>query len=41
MTFNTTVGPANVAMNFFLTQVGAPETSDQWKFVDVQFREVC
>lgn len=41
MTFNTRNDQANTNMNFFLTMAGAPEVTDQWKFVDIQFREVC
>lgn len=41
MTFSTRVDSENANLNFFLTTVGAPESADQWKFVDIQFREVA
>lgn len=41
MTFSAYVPQENANLNFFLTQVGAPEDQDQWKLIDVQFREVA
>lgn len=41
MTFSAFVPQENANLNFFITEVGAPETSDQWKNIDITFREVA
>lgn len=41
MTFSAFVPQENANLNFFITEVGAPETSDQFKNVDITFREVA
>jgi len=41
MTFSARVDAENANLNFFITEVGVPETSDQWKNCDITFREVA
>ena len=40
MTFSARVDADNANYNFFITQVGVPETQDQWKNCDITFRQV-
>lgn len=39
-TFSAFVAAENANVNFFVTEVGTPETQDQWKNCDISFREV-
>jgi hypothetical protein len=41
LTFSARVDSENANLNFFITEVGVPETSDQWKNCDITFREVA
>lgn len=41
LTFSARVDAENANCNFFITEVGVPETQDQWKNCDISFREVA
>lgn len=40
LTFSANVSSEGTNLNFFITEVGNPETQDQFKVCDITFREV-